>query len=190
MNKNSKILDENFFSRKTETVAKELLGKFLVRKIGDEEKRVIILETEGYDGLYDLASHAHIGKTERNKIMFGRPGIFYVYMCYGMHFMLNIVTREKDYPAAVLIRGVFVLDGNLNLNGPAKLTKFLEIGKDLNGRTAKKKSGLWFEDSGIIIGKNKIIKAPRVGVDYAGPLWSSKKLRFTIGDKNIFLFYK
>src|SRR3954469_11003653 len=101
-----KVLSNTFFDRDTATVAQELLGTFLVRKIGRKEIAAMITETEAYDGPHDLASHASKGKTQRTEIMFGHPGNFYIYLVYGMHEMLNIVTREHGYPAAVLIRGI------------------------------------------------------------------------------------
>lgn len=177
-NKMRKILNEKFFNRNTKIVARELLGKFLVRKIGNKEIAVMITETEAYDGLNDKASHASKGKTKRTEVMFGNPGVFYVYLCYGMHYMLNVVTRENNYPAAVLIRGAAYKD--LNLNGPAKITKFLQIDKSLNNKRVKKVSGLWFEDRGIKINEKHIKRVPRIGVLYAGPEWSAKKLRFVM----------
>jgi len=158
-------------------VAKKLLGKYLVRRLGKKEIALMITEVEAYDGHKDKASHASRGKTKRNYPMFGPAGHFYVYLTYGMHWMLNIVTGEKDYPAAILIRGVG------NLNGPGKLTKFLKIDKRFNGKKAEKKTGLWFEDRGIKIKERDIKKAPRIGVLYAGPIWSKKHYRFLL--KNI-----
>ena len=198
-----KVLRESFFKRDTKIVAEELLGKFLIRKITGKEISAMITETEAYNGPYDLASHASKGRTLRTEIMFGNPGNFYVYLCYGMYFMLNVVTREYDYPAAVLIRGVELNDHLIRLrkskaklatgqvkkeitrekvylDGPGKITKFFHINQSLNGKIAKKSTNLWFEDRGIEISKFKIKKLPRIGVNYAGPLWSSKKLRFTL----------
>jgi len=169
-----KVLREEFFDRDTKLVAQELLGKFLVRNINGKELASMITETEAYDGPHDLASHASKGKTKRTEIMFGRPGYFYIYLCYGMHLMLNVVTREHGYPAAVLLRGV--QPSNTFLDGPGKLTKFFQIDSNLNGKIAKKLNNLWFEDRGIKMAKIK--KLPRIGVAYAGPVWSSKKLRF------------
>lgn len=169
-----KELKEDFFNRDTKIVAQELLGKFLVRKIGKKEIAVMITETEAYDGPNDLASHASKGKTKRTKIMFGRPGNFYVYLCYGMHYMLNVVTREHGYPAAVLLRGIE------NFDGPGKVTKFFKIGKNFNAKPAEESTGLWFEDREEVVSKNNIKKLPRVGVGYAGPAWSDKKWRFKL----------
>jgi len=173
-----KILKVNFFNRDTEVVAQELLGKLLVRRIGEKEISAMITETEAYDSLDDLASHASKGRTGRTEVMFGKPGNFYVYLVYGMYFMLNVVTREKDYPAAVLIRGVKLQ--NANLNGPGKITNFFKIDKNLNSKVAGTSSGLWFEDRGVEVSQGKVKKLPRVGVAYAGPVWSVKKRRFLL----------
>jgi len=167
-------LGTEFFNRDTAVVAQELLGKFLVRRVGGREVAVMITETEAYDGPHDLASHASKGKTMRTEMMFGHPGHFYIYLIYGMYFMLNVVTREHGYPAAVLIRGI---EG---VEGPGKLTRFLKIDKKLNGRAAAQPSALWFEDRGVKISPRNIKKLPRVGVTYAGPIWSAKKLRFLL----------
>lgn len=168
-----KILKEDFFARDTKLVAKELLGKYLVNK----DFSGIIVETEAYDGLEDKASHAFRGRTKRTEVMFGQPGRWYIYLCYGMYYMLNVVTRESEYPAAVLIRGV-KLDNGKFLNGPGKVTRYFKIDKSLNTKKAERKSGLWVEDRGVAVGKKVISSFPRVGVAYAGPIWSKRKLRF------------
>ena len=180
-----KVLAREFFNRNTKLVAQELLGKFLVRKLNDKNIALMITETEAYDGFKDKASHSSIGKTKRNEVMFEDPGTIYVYFTYGMHFMLNVVTREKNYPAAVLIRGVILQDHKIFLNGPAKLTKFLKIDKKLNNKILSKNSGLWIENRGVEIKEKLIKKTPRIGVSYAGLLWANKKLRFVIDTKNI-----
>lgn len=169
-----KILTKEFFEKNTLKVAENLLGKYLVRKIGKKEIALKINEVEAYDGFEDKASHAHIGKTERNKVMFGEAGNWYVYLTYGMHNMLNIVTGEADYPAAVLIRGAG------GINGPGRLTKFLKIDRKLNAKKASIKTGLWLEDRGESVNKKKIKRAPRIGVDYAGPIWAKKDYRFVV----------
>lgn len=138
----------------------------------------MITETEAYDGFYDKASHAYKGKTKRTEVMFGNPGNFYVYLCYGMYFMLNIVTREHGYPAAVLVRGAKSEDEFIN--GPGKLTKFLKINKKFNGKKSSFLAGLWIEDRGIKFKGKEIKKTARIGVNYARPVWSQKKLRFHI----------
>ena len=169
------VLGTPFFERETERVARELLGKFLVRRIRDREVALMITEVEAYDGFHDKASHASRGETARNSIMFGPAGHWYVYFTYGMHWMLNIVTCERGYPAAVLIRS---LEG---VSGPARLTKRLAISGKLNGLPANKKSGLWIEDRGVRIPLRQIKKGPRVGVAYAGPYWAKRHWRFWIG---------
>ena len=155
-------------------MAKELLGKFLVRKTSGKEVAAMITETEAYDGPHDLASHASKGKTERTAIMFGKPGNFYVYLIYGMYHMLNVVTREEGYPAAVLIRGVSL--GNERYDGPGKVTRYLAITGTFNKQPASTSSNLWFEDRRVKVAMVK--KLPRVGVHYAGPVFAAKKLRF------------
>lgn len=132
----------------------------------------MIIETEAYDGFEDKASHASRGETPRNKVMFGEAGVWYVYFVYGMHHMLNIVTGAKGYPSAVLIRGV---EG---ISGPARLTKALGIDRAMNEQKAERKSGLWIEDRGVIVPKNRIERTPRIGVAYAGEEWAEKPWRF------------
>lgn len=166
-----KTLRESFFNRPTLRVARDLLGKYLVRKRGSKTIARKITEVEAYIGRKDKASHAWRGRTERNAPMFGKAGIWYVYFTYGIHWMLNIVTECEDYPAAVLIRGV---DG---VNGPARVTKFFKINRHFNGQPANRRTGLWFEDRGIDIAPKLIKKTPRVGVDYAGE-WKTKPWRF------------
>lgn len=154
-------------------VANDLLGKYLVRNVKGEEISGKIIETEAYIGPQDLACHAARGRTSRTEVMYGEAGRFYIYFTYGMHFMLNVVTDSVDYPAAVLIRG---LD---NVSGPGRLTKKLQIGRDLNGKVASKKSGMWFEDLGIKVASKNIIRTPRIGVAYAG-VWAKKLYRFVL----------
>ena len=201
------VLTQKFFERNAVVVARELLGKFLCRAVSlrrRTSKCYMITETEAYDGFKDKASHAHSGKTARNFPMFGEAGRWYVYFTYGMHWMLNIVTGPKDYPAAVLIRGGLLFDEEakqpfcfsrrlevvrsapnpqkgswLSLNGPAKLTKFLKINKRFNNKPSTKKTGLWIEDRGVKIKPSQIKRAPRGGVDYAGK-WAKKPYRFFI----------
>ena len=169
-----KILTQDFFNRDTSKIARELLGKFLVRKYRGRKIASKILETEAYDGFHDLASHASRGKTHRNRPMFGPPGHWYVYFTYGMHFMLNVVTRERGYPAAVLIRGVS------DAAGPGRLTKFFKIDRRFNAKKVRKSSGLWIEDRGVRAKKGLVKTASRVGISYAGPYWTKRQLRFFI----------
>ena len=168
-----KVLKDDFFKDDAVIVAKKLLGKFLtIKGKKNDDISFMIVETEAYHGFDDEASHAYKGKTERNKIMFGPSGFFYVYLVYGMHNMLNIVTGMDGVPSAVLIRGV---EGIL---GPGRLTKRLGINKNLNGKPVSKDSGVWIEDRGVFVGESEIIKTKRVGVDYAQKKWAEKPLRF------------
>ncbi|MBU6370834.1 MAG: DNA-3-methyladenine glycosylase [Patescibacteria group bacterium] len=171
-----KLLGKKFFNRDADAVACDLIGKFIVRKTGGGEVAAMITETEAYVGPHDLASHASKGRTERTKVMFGAPGTLYVYLVYGMHLMLNIVTREEGYPAAVLVRAV------TGATGPGRAAKFLHITKNMNGKLAGRKTGLWIKDWGIRIRRGAIRRTPRVGVDYAGPVWAKKKLRFILDE--------
>lgn len=177
------VLTEDFFNRPTLIVAKELLGKFLVRKVGPSTKlgvnktvALMITEVEAYDGFKDKASHASRGQTPRNTPMFGPPATIYVYFTYGIHWMLNIVCGEEEYPAAVLIRGAG------DIVGPARLTKALTIDKTLNGKKLGKKAGLWVEDRGVVVKPRDIQRTPRIGIGYAEE-YVHKPWRFVLKKK-------
>jgi DNA-3-methyladenine glycosylase len=157
----TQLLSQKFFNRPTLRVARELLGKYLVRKQNGKTTAYMITEVEAYNGFSDKASHAHRGMTPRNTIMFGSPGVCYVYFTYGMHWMLNIVTGKKGYPAAVLIRGVE------KISGPARVTKALGIDRRLNGKPLRKENSIWIEDRGIIVRASQIKRSPRIGIRYA-----------------------
>ena len=164
-------------------MAKELLGKFLVRKIpstrsGQAAKTIaaMITETEAYCGPSDLASHASRGRTKRTEIMFGPPGYSYVYLIYGIYHCFNIVTERKDYPAAVLIRAV---DAS-GVNGPGKLCRYFQIDKSFNNENLATSNKLWLEDHGVKIKPSQIKRSPRIGVDYAGQ-YKNKLWRFVCG---------
>jgi DNA-3-methyladenine glycosylase len=163
-------------------IAKEILGKILVTNINGQLTSGIIVETEAYNGIYDKACHAYGGKvTPRNKVMYEEGGISYVYFCYGMHYLFNVVTNQKNIPDAVLIRGIIPYKGKEFifqriseksmkkgvLNGPGKVTKALQIDKKLNGESLLGKK-IWIEDDNIKINKKDIVVTPRIGVDYAG----------------------
>jgi DNA-3-methyladenine glycosylase len=187
------MLPNKFFGRSSILVAKELLGKTLCRKLKNSKIiKLKIIETEAYEGFNDLASHASRGLTKRNAPMFEGPGTIYVYLTYGMHWMLNIVCGPVGHPSAVLIRGVEEIEkGKIAqrkiLNGPGKLTKYLGIDKSLNNEKLGKASGLWVEESkeknikpASPAGGLKIINSPRIGVSYAGEIWANKKWRFVL----------
>lgn len=154
-------------------VARELLGKYLVKKIGGKEIALIITETEAYDGFEDKASHAHRGQTPRNTPMFGEAAHIYMYFTYGIHWMLNLVCGKEKYPSAVLIRAAG------EVVGPARLTKALGIDKTLNALPLVKKSGLWVEDRGYTFGNKDVEKTPRIGIRYAEE-WVEKPWRFVV----------
>ena len=156
----------------TVALARWLLGKTLVRTTARGRTACIITEVEAYDGEHDLACHASKGRTKRTEVMYKSGGIWYVYLCYGVHEMLNLVTGPADYPAAVLIRGVS------GITGPGRLTKRLKINRRLNGQIARPASGLHLEDRGLDIPRRQLKSGPRIGVDYAGPVWSRKPWRF------------
>lgn len=132
-----------------------------------------IFEVEAYIGEDDLASHARFGKTNRNAIMYGEAGHAYIYFIYGMYDMLNIVTDKKDFPSAVLIRGVTPsqpppVRGGIKLDGPGKLTKFMRITRKLNGEDLVTSKRLYVADDGFRVPKGAIQTSPRIGVAYAG----------------------
>lgn len=168
-----RVLQGDFFARPALTVAKELIGKCLVRRSAGRETAAIITETEAYVGPHDLACHASKGRTARTEVMFGPADCWYVYFVYGMHWMLNAVTDGEGYPSAVLIRGAGPW------NGPAKLTKALAIDKTSNTRLIAPAAGLWIEDRLFKLPRARVRRTPRIGVDFAGD-WAKKAYRFVI----------
>lgn len=167
-----KKLPLSFFNRETLSAAEELVGKTLVRKINNQIMREMITEVEAYIGPQDLACHASKGRTKRTEVLYQEPGTIYIYLIYGMHYMLNIVTEKKDYPAAILIRGTE------KVRGPGRVTKEFRIDKTLNGKMLGTKSELWIEEGKSFSSKD-ILKTPRIGVDYAG-VWKDKPYRFIL----------
>ena len=153
--------------------ARALLGKWLCRRLpGGEVLRARIVETEAYCGEGDTACHAHCGKTARNAPMYEPGGVAYVYLCYGMHNLLNVVTGPGDYPEAVLIRGV---EGHV---GPGRVTKFLRIDRTLNREPLTASEALWIEDDGAP--PPRFAATPRVGIGYATPRDQRRKWRFVV----------
>src|SRR5262245_28573094 len=139
-------LPRDFYARATRTVARELLGCRLVRQLNGERLSGVIVEAEAYIGESDLACHAKAGKTPRTAVMYGLAGFSYVYFTYGMHWMLNVVTEEQDFPAAVLLRAIEPLEGIAAMKelrgrndlrslgrGPACLTQAMGITRAENG---------------------------------------------------------
>lgn len=166
------MLKSDWFARSVLEVAPELLGKKLCRKLPSGEiARLVINEVEAYDGPRDAACHAHKGRTKRHEPLYGPPGFYYIYLCYGIHWLLNIVTSEEDYPAAVLIRGAGPYDG------PGKLTKALGVTKAQNTLPVRRRSDLWIEDAPSV--EPSLIKTtPRIGINYAPEPWLSKPWRW------------
>lgn len=163
-------------------IARELLGKVLVTNIGGIYTSGMITETEAYAGIGDKGSHAWNGRrTVRNEVMYGEPGTAYIYLCYGIHHLFNVVTNEKDIPHAVLIRGIKPLDGLDAMlkrrglektndsfgNGPGKISKALGLHTKFNGERLTENK-IWIEDHEIPIDKENIRVTPRIGIEYAG----------------------
>jgi DNA-3-methyladenine glycosylase len=162
------ILPQKFFNRNTLKVAQELLGCFLVRKYRGKTIKAVIMETEAYIGEEDLACHASRGKTSRTEVMYGEAGHAYVYMIYGMYHCLNLVTENKDFPAAVLIRSVKIDSVDYQkTNGPGKLCKSLKIDRRFNRWDITKGEKLWVEQRDPKMKLSKIQKSRRIGIDYA-----------------------
>ncbi|MEI6845885.1 MAG: DNA-3-methyladenine glycosylase [Candidatus Firestonebacteria bacterium] len=159
-----KVLKRSFFEKQTRVVAKELLGKIFVRKHRGKIFRGRVVETEAYLGLKDPASHACRGITKRNSVMFGPPGVSYIYLCYGFHFMMNVVTEKKGVPGAVLLRGIEPLYGlkGKETNGPGKIAGAFKLKKKDNRLLLSKKNGLFFADDGYR--DFKIVKSGRIGI--------------------------
>ena len=155
------------------TAAKMLLGKRLCRRLADGTVLMArIVETEAYCGEGDTACHSHCGKTERNAPMYEAGGIAYIYLCYGMHNLLNVVTGKKDYPEAVLIRGI---EDHI---GPGCVTKFLQIDRTLNREPFTTSTRLWIENDGTPSPRFKA--TPRIGIAYAMKRDQNRKWRFVV----------
>jgi DNA-3-methyladenine glycosylase len=163
-------------------LARDLLGKYVFTQIDGQLAGGIITETEAYRGFTDRASHAFGGRrTKRNEMMYAEGGRAYVYLCYGMHHMLNFVTNEEGTPDAVLIRGIRPTHGEELMlqrtskpkctpevtDGPGKVCKALGISMQQNGVWLNS-AELWVEDRGVVFGDEQVWVGPRVGVDYAG----------------------
>lgn len=172
-----KTLSRAFFNRPTLIVARSLIGKYLIRENGRGTIAGKIIEVEAYIGEEDKACHASKGRTARTEVLFGPPGMSYVYLIYGMYHMLNVVTERADFPAAVLIRAIEV-DGHL-IDGPGKLCRELGIDRSLHRVDLIQGRAIWFEDRGQRVPRNQVGTFPRIGVEYAG-LWARKPWRFRL----------
>jgi DNA-3-methyladenine glycosylase len=184
-----KVLDEKYYDRDTTAVARDLIGTKLIHEFKGRILSGMIIETEAYLGYKDSACHAYKRRTPRNSVMFGPSGVAYVYLVYGMHFMLNIVTEQIGNPCAVLIRAIEPIDGLTQMealrgkkdkdlsNGPAKLCQAMAIDKSLNGWKVTKGKCLWLESYKKIAAK-LINVGPRIGINYALPVDRDAPLRY------------
>ena len=164
-------LDYSFFHRSCLDVARDLVGKILVHETEAGVFRLRISETEAYWGVEDTACHVSKGRTPRTEVFFADAGTLYVYLCYGMHWMLNIVTGDTEDPQAVLIRAC------VEAPGPGKLTKKLGITGSLN-KGSILDGPLWIEDDGF---RCAVLTDKRVGIGYAAQEDQDKPWRFKIG---------
>jgi DNA-3-methyladenine glycosylase len=172
------VLPKTFYDRDAESVARELLGKLLVHRVKRQKRVGRIVETEAYLGPSDLAAHSARGRTARTEVMFGPPGHAYVYLIYGMHHCLNVVTGPGDHASAVLLRALEPIANLDSASGPGRLCRAMEIDRRLNGHDLTKGELTLIEpEEGQV--PFEIVARPRVGVDYAGE-WASKLLRFYI----------
>jgi len=174
--KSPAILTREFYDREPIAVARSLLGKKLVRVDAGLCLAVMITETEAYLGERDSASHAFKGKTPRTALLFGSPGYAYVYLIYGLHYLLNVVTGAAGEAGAVLIRAAVALEGEEHIRnvtgksgptalaGPAKLCRALAIDKSLNGWDLTRGEKLWCAD-GPAVEDQQIESGPRIGID-------------------------
>ena len=197
------VLDSDFYQRNNvATIARELLGKSLVTNIDGELTSGVITETEAYHGVIDKASHAYGGRfTNRTEVMYRSGGVAYVYLCYGIHSLFNVVTNRQGIPHAVLIRSIVPENGfelmlaRVNKEkitkdtgiGPGKVSKLLGINykftgqpltHEFNGHLPRNENRIWIEDRSEIPKKSEINITPRIGVDYAGDdaLWDLRKI--------------
>jgi DNA-3-methyladenine glycosylase len=171
------VLDQAFFDRDTATVARELLGKVLVREIDGIRLWGRLVEVEAYLGPDDLAAHSRGGRrTPRTEVMFGAPGHAYVYFTYGMHWCLNFVTREEGVPQAVLVRALEPGPGVGRCGGPGLVTRALRIDRALNG-VRLQPPDLFVIDDGAP--RQRVFVTPRIGVGGTGR-WEKRLLRFCV----------
>lgn len=171
-------LPRAFYARDTITVARELLGKYLVRVTGAVERIGKIVEVEAYLGPHDLASHSSKGRTRRTEVMFGPPGCAYVYLIYGMHHCTNVVTEPEGSGSAVLLRALEPISNvDSRTQGPALLSKAMHIDRSLTGHDLLSDDFYLAEPPEPAA--FDIVFTPRIGVDYAGE-WADEPLRFYI----------
>jgi DNA-3-methyladenine glycosylase len=173
-------LPAGFFARDTLQVARELLGKLLVREVAGRHFWGRLVEVEAYLGPQDLAAHSARGRlTPRTRVMYGPPGHAYVYLVYGLHHCLNFVTGDEGVPHAILVRALEPGPGVGRCSGPGLVCRALEIDRTLNGRRLAPPD-LYVADDGVRVEDSDVITGPRVGVAYAGE-WAHRPWRFRVG---------
>lgn len=171
----------SFYNRATSVVARELLGQQIVRVINGVPRIARIVETEAYLGPHDRAAHSARGRTARNAVMFGPPGHAYVYFIYGMYYCLNVVTEPAGHAAAVLVRAVEpVANVTGKTSGPGLLCRALDVDRALNGHDLVGSDDFFIAAPPQSV-KVRVVRRPRIGVDYAGA-WARRLLRFYIHD--------
>jgi DNA-3-methyladenine glycosylase len=171
------------FNRPTLTVARDLLGKFIVHRQGACCRTAMITEVEAYKGPHDLASHARGGRnTRRVQPLYGDGGTLYVYLVYGLHWLLNFSTAGAGRPEAVLLRAVLAgaPDAPELIAGPGRAARHLGVDQRLDGTDATLSDRIWVEDRGARISPVTLRRGPRVGIDYSGEYWAARPWRFWI----------
>lgn len=191
-------LPKSFYHDEVTLVARRLLGMRLIRSLNGTRTGGIIIETEAYRGEEDLACHARVGKTRRNAMLYEDGGASYVYFIYGMHWLVNAVTGEYGFPAAVLIRAILPLEGLEGIqarrsgrpqtewcNGPAKICQALAIDGTLSGMMLYQENGeLWIEE-GKPVADNKVKNSPRIGLGATPEPWKSLPWRFFVDPQDV-----
>jgi DNA-3-methyladenine glycosylase len=186
----SKLASADYADSNTARIARFFLGKVICVRAEDGYAEGIITETEAYGGIEDAASHAYLGRrTARTEVMYAPGGLAYVYLCYGLHRMFNIITGPKDSPEAVLVRAVRIVSGHDVVrrrrkgvaekdwsSGPGRVCSALGIGMQHYGNDLRG-DAIWLEDRGIKIPRGEIVAGPRIGIDYAGE-WVHTPWRF------------
>jgi len=171
------------FNLPTLRVSRDLLGKFIVRRHRGRELAAMITEVEAYKGPKDRAAHTFGGRrTARVEPLYADGGTAYVYLVYGIHWLLNFSTAGAGNPEGVLIRGVLTADAAKPrlLSGPGRVTAYLRIDRRLDHVDATRSAVMWLEDRGIRVAARRIRTGARVGIDYAGKYWAARRWRFWI----------
>jgi DNA-3-methyladenine glycosylase len=166
-----KRLTNAFFKKEALDIAPLLLGKKLVRVIDGVKREYLITEVEVYLGEEDMACHASKGRTDRTEVMYAEGGVIYVYLIYGMYWMLNFVTGKENHPQAILIRALE------NINGPGRVGKALHLDKSFYGENLSTSNRIWIEEN---LQDVEYTTAFRIGIDYASEMWRNKLWRFIL----------